>query len=355
MVWNLLKTNTDRQMPSPKIENLKSFLLKVIISGLITGSFIYILFGSNLMMFLLGVCIGVQVYSLIYIYEISAQPTIKKFNFFLSLLISTVLYVLIIIFAVFSSFIILNKFNFSFLRRDVLIEIIFSEAMLYGLIFGLVMSFLFSSYSMFDTLLGKNFLLKLFTGKYHKPFEEERVFMFLDLNSSTSIAEKIGHKKFLSLLNDFFYDLSGPVIATKGEIYKYVGDEAIISWKMKHATNKVNPLRCFFDMQDLIAKNSDKYMKSYGLTPQFKAGLHGGSVVTGEMGFIKKEITYLGDVMNTTARIQEVCKEFKKALIVSDEILSKMNPGQEYFIQSLGEIKFRGKEIPVSISSVERI
>lgn len=341
-------------MPLPKVESLKSFLLKISLSGLLTGTFLYVIFGNQWMAVLLGIMIGMQVYSLIQIYETYVQRTIKQHSFFLSLFISTVLYVLIIIFSVFSSLIIINNFNFAFFKQDIFAEIVFSNTMLYGLIFGLVMSFLFNSYSMFETLLGRNFLLKLFTGKYHQPFEEERVFMFLDMKSSTTIAEKIGHKKFLSLLNDFFYDLSEPVLATRGEIYKYVGDEAIVVWKMKYATQKTNPLNCFFKFRDLIAKNSEKYLKHYGIVPEFKAGIHGGTVVTGEMGFIKKEITYLGDVMNTTARIEEACKEFDKSLIVSDEILNKMMPGNDLLIQPLGEIKFRGKAIPVAISSVTR-
>lgn len=341
-------------MLSQKIETLKSFLLKVSISGLLTGTFIYFAFGSQWKIFILGVMIGVQVYTLIHIYETWVQRTIKQYSFFLSLLISTVLYVFFIIVSVISSLIVINNFNFAFLQQDLFAEIVFSTTMLYGLIFGLVMSFLFNSYSMFDTLLGKNFLLKLFTGKYHKPFEEERVFMFLDMKSSTTIAEKIGHKKFLLLLNDFFYDLSEPVLATSGEIYKYVGDEAIISWKMKYAINKTNPLKCFFLFQDLIAKNSEKYNRLNGTVPEFKAGIHGGTVVTGEMGFIKKEITFLGDVVNTTARIEEASKEFGRQLIVSEEMLKKMMPGNEFLVQPLGEIRFRGKEIPVAISSVAR-
>lgn len=342
-------------MPTPAKENLKSYLFRAGISGIVTGFFTFFAFQGNWLSYLLGVLIGVQVYSFIHLYILWLEPRINQYNFVLSLLISTFLYMLFIMFSVLSSLLIINKFNPLIFREEILKSIFFSIYMLYGLLFGLTMSFIFNSFSMFNTLLGKNFLFKLFTGKYHKPFEEERVFMFLDIKSSTSIAEKIGHKKFLSLLNDFFYDLSGPVIATKGEIYKYVGDEAIISWKMKNAMTDSNPLRCFFMLRELVSKNSEKYLKHYGVIPQFKAGVHGGMVVTGEMGYIKKEITFLGDVMNTTARIEEACNEFNQSLIVSDEALGKMNPGKEYLVKSLGEIKFRGKEIPVSISSVERI
>jgi adenylate cyclase len=203
-------------------------------------------------------------------------------------------------------------------------------------------------------LLGKNFLLKLLIGTYHRPFEEERIFMFLDLKSSTSIAEKLGHTKFLSLLNDFFYDLTEPVLLTRGEIYKYVGDEAIISWKMKTGVKDNRCLECFFLLKEKVELNSQKYLNKYGLVPGFKAGLHGGLIVTGEMGFIKKEIAYMGDVLNTTARIEGSCNEFGEELIVSDMLLSKMKNDERNDIHSLGKIKFRGKESNLAVSSIRR-
>jgi len=208
---------------------------------------------------------------------------------------------------------------------------------------------------MFDTLLGKNYLIKIFAGKYNRPFEEDRIFMFLDLKSSTSIAEKLGHKRFLSLLNDFFYDLAEPVVATKGQIYKYVGDEAIVTWKIKRAKVSGDPIGCFFQLKKQISKKSSGYLEKYGLIPEFKAGMHGGIVVTGEMGFIKKEIAYLGDVLNTTARIESACNEFGAELIVSDTVLSRLNLGGVYKITHLGSIKFRGKENAVEVAAVEEV
>ena len=44
----------------------------------------------------------------------------------------------------------------------------------------------------------------LFLGKYHRPRKEERIVMFLDLTSSTAIAEKLDLYKYSSFLKDFF-------------------------------------------------------------------------------------------------------------------------------------------------------
>lgn len=53
---------------------------------------------------------------------------------------------------------------------------------------------------------GPGVLLKFLTGNYHHAKKEQRIFMFMDMRSSTSIAEKIGNENYFNLLNDLFSD-----------------------------------------------------------------------------------------------------------------------------------------------------
>ena len=61
-------------------------------------------------------------------------------------------------------------------------------------------------------MLGPGVLYKLLSGSYHSPKEDERIFMFLDLNNSTSIAEKLGPAKFTDFKNDFFSSMTIPIL-----------------------------------------------------------------------------------------------------------------------------------------------
>lgn len=85
-----------------------------------------------------------------------------------------------------------------------------------------------------NRLLGEGKLLKYLLGKYYQPVREDRIFMFLDIKSSTHIAEKFGNKIFYSWLNDFFHEISDPVTSTKAEIYQYVGDEVVFTWEISN-------------------------------------------------------------------------------------------------------------------------
>lgn len=215
-----------------------------------------------------------------------------------------------------------------------------------------VIILLIQIYMLLTSFLGKGMLFKLFFGIYHSPKEDEKIFMFLDVKSSTSIAEKIGHMSFLALLQEFFFDLSGAVSENSGEIYKYVGDEAIIVWDYKSGFKKSNFLKCFFMLKQIIESKSSFYKRKYGAVPEFKAGVHCGKVVVGEIGLDKKEITYLGDVLNSTARIEGECSRIGEDLIISGDCLDKIIQQDQFSTKDLGMIKLRGKDEKLQLHSV---
>lgn len=198
---------------------------------------------------------------------------------------------------------------------------------------------------------GHGILGSLILGKYHKAREEERIFMFLDLKSSTATAEKLGNRLYHDFLRDYFSDMTNAIIFNKGKIYQYVGDEVVITWTKTDGITDYHCLKCYFDIKGSIEKNRKKYENKYGFIPEFKAGLHSGKVVAGEIGIIKRDITYSGDVLNTAARIQAKCNEFNVPLLASEELF-KLFPSDIPFKQErLGDIELRGKTLKVSLST----
>src|SRR5205085_4361151 len=115
--------------------------------------------------------------------------------------------------------------------------------------------------------LGHEVLNNFLTGKYHRPTEGERIFMFLDMRSSTTIAEQLGHVRYFEMLQQYYNDLSEPIVRYAGEIYQYVGDEIVVSWTLKNGLQNNNCTHCFFAMKAAIKKQDDKYKKRFGLLP----------------------------------------------------------------------------------------
>lgn len=199
---------------------------------------------------------------------------------------------------------------------------------------------------------GSGVLSKMLTGKYHHPRTEERIFMFLDLTDSTGLAERLGNEKYFQLLSTMFYMTTEPVLNSEGEIYQYVGDEIIISWTVERGMHNANCLGCYFSIREAINKNRDEFMRKFGAVPIFKAAVHMGSVVIGEIGVIKKDIVYAGDVLNSTSRILDLSKKYGEQLLVSDMIHEKLKSDPGFAFQFLDALVLRGKTMESKIYGV---
>ncbi|WP_426430152.1 adenylate/guanylate cyclase domain-containing protein [Winogradskyella sp. HB-48] len=201
--------------------------------------------------------------------------------------------------------------------------------------------------------LGHSVLSNFVTGRYHHPKTETRLFMFSDMKSSTQIAETLGHDTYFQFLASYYNDLSDAILRHKGEVYQYVGDEIVLTWPHTTKDYAQLSLDCFFAMKDDLAQRQSYYLKAYGIVPDFKAAIHLGEVTTGEIGALKKDIFFTGDVLNTTARLQSECQSFNVDLLVSKDVVDAVS-SDTYVFKSLGSVQLKGKTQTVEVFLVNR-
>jgi adenylate cyclase len=208
----------------------------------------------------------------------------------------------------------------------------------------------------FSRLLGTRTLISLVTGRYHRPREEERIVLFLDVKESTRLAERLGDKQFHRFLNRVFFDVSDPVSEAGGEIYRYVGDEVIATWTMRRGLQEAACVNCVFAIEDALAARRAQYLREFGAQPQLRGAIHAGALIIGEMGEWKREIVMLGDTMNTTARIEDVCRAKHCDYIASAAVLDRiatLPPGVR--ARSLGSVALPGKKDRISLFALSRM
>lgn len=203
-------------------------------------------------------------------------------------------------------------------------------------------------YDHFDRNIFKSWV----RGRYYVPAEEERIFLFLDINGSTTIAERLGSKHYFNFLNDFHQLVEKAVVRFNGELYQYVGDEAIITWDLDNGLAHNNAIETFFHIEHTMAKNAAYFHKTYGVIPKIKGSLHYGPVTKGELGNIKKDFAYTGDVLNTTARMYSLCKNKNESLVVSRRLLNHFNDISKYNITPHGYFVPRGKQEKIFVFSL---
>ena len=224
--------------------------------------------------------------------------------------------------------------------------------LLYALPFFAVLAVIVQFVLQMNRVVGANVLGYFVAGVYHRPKAEERIFLFLDLEGSTMLAERMGSARYFELLRRFVDDLTEPVLESRGEIYQYAGDEVVITWRMETGLRAANCVRCFFAIRAVVASRTPLYERDFGVVPRFRGGLHGGTVTAGELGDLRQQIVFVGDILNTAARLEEYAKRSGLDLVVSDALLRRLTLPPGLDAAQCGELALRGKESRVTAFAV---
>ena len=186
-------------------------------------------------------------------------------------------------------------------------------------------------------------IIRFLTGKYRTPVVEDRAFMFLDMRSSTQHAEKLGNVLYSALIRDCFLDLNYLLNQYEAEIYQYVGDEIVLTWPTSLAKEHQNIFGIFFAFRAALQNKSTYYLAKYGIVPEFKAGCNSGIVTAAEIGIIKRDIAFHGDVLNTAARAQDMCNTLKQDLLITALLKDQVSTSSLYQITDTGAHNLKGK------------
>ncbi len=290
----------------------------------------------------------------IVVHEMVSKEKFVQKPFLYLVLVRTTVYTLVISFwlTIINGIwqIITNQYSF----KEGILDYLQDEAYPINLITIFVIMLLGLTALQINGLHRKGELVNFILGRYHQPKEVSRAFAFIDLKNSTSMAEKLGHYQFGLFLKDYYSDLTNAIWSTKAEIYQYVGDEIILSWPKETGFTKNNIVQCVLQMEKDIRSKEVLYLEKFGFLPQFRTGAHYGKVLVTWVGEIKKEIVYVGDVLNTTARIQEDCKRLNHDFLMSEEIAKRLSPSSQFTLQFQEEIILRGKERGVKLYALEK-
>lgn len=289
--------------------------------------------------------------------EISIKFNIDSLSFGYIILIKSSIYILGFIISLLLVFLILSLIGTlpegawqMASEMDLLFRMI-ALAFIFLISQSITLNFILQAITKFGYRNLSNFLF----GKYQTPVIEERMFLFMDLKSSTTYAEILGNIKYSKLIKDCINDINKLVDSYNAEIYQYVGDEVVLTWETKGNWNVMWGIGVFFAFKRRLQDRTDYYMKEYGVIPEFKAGLHGGKVTVAEVGNIKRDIAYHGDVLNTASRIESICNQYKERLLISGWLLKKATPLAGFQALPIGDVQLKGKLKKIDVHAVHEI
>jgi adenylate cyclase len=228
---------------------------------------------------------------------------------------------------------------------------IFYASTIYTSMMVIVISFI----KQMNTKFGPGIIIPMLLGKFRRPRIEKRIFLFMDLKDSTTHAEKLGNLRFSELIQDCFGDVNKVIPLFNAEIYQYVGDEVVLTWRSEEGLRNNNCIKFFFAFQKRLQNRKDYYISKYNFHPEFKAGANIGDITVAEVGDFKREIVYHGDTINTASRIQSVCNTFRKSFLISEELKNEIEISSILNADFIDKIKLKGKEQEINLYNLEEV
>jgi class 3 adenylate cyclase len=225
----------------------------------------------------------------------------------------------------------------------------FGLPLLRDILFSFLVFLLVSFVLQMRRVVGGRVLTNLLLGRYHRPVREDRVFMLVDLKGSTALADRLGDERAHAFITSVFFDIDQPIQEHGGEVHSYVGDGLIATWPLADGVADARCVRCQLAIGAVLEARASAYMRDFGVLPAVRTALHAGPVVAGECGDAKLAIVYLGDTLNTAARIEQTAKELDRDCLISGALLQRLRLPPSLEVEALGSISLRGRQQPMDL------
>lgn len=172
------------------------------------------------------------------------------------------------------------------------------------------------------------------------------VCLMTDAQRYTSLSEKITPKELNRLLNQYYEAIFYPVRKFGGMVSTITGDSMLAIWIADKPDTKIRNNACRAVLE--INKNVNTFNASLGdLGLPTRMGLHAGYMVIGSVGAVDHYVyTPLGDIVNTSSRLEGLNKYLKTQILVTEEMLYNLD---SFLTREVGKFLFLGKTKPLIV------
>ena len=182
--------------------------------------------------------------------------------------------------------------------------------------------------SLADTYLGRISGRRVLDGSIKRGDADliDAVIWFCDLRDSTRLAETLGPRKFLNLLDDYFDATVKPVVKHGGEVLRFIGDASLAVFPIGPQTMDANAacdaaISAAREARHNVGETNLRRSESGFAQFNYGIGLHRGEVLYGNIGIADRlEFSVIGEAANEAARIESLCKTIGKRLVVSKSV-----------------------------------
>jgi adenylate cyclase len=182
------------------------------------------------------------------------------------------------------------------------------------------------------------------------PRNAEGTVVVTDVRGFTAWAETRPPAEVFDFLNQLQGRLAEVVRARGGTVDKFLGDGMLAVFGVPeespdHAARAVQAAR------EMLGAIAELRFPGTNLAVQLGIGVNSGALAVGCVGSgARLEFTILGDTVNTAARLQDMTKSHKVAVLLTEETVQRCGGGDSF--KQLGEADVRGRRGAVRLFTV---
>ena len=187
--------------------------------------------------------------------------------------------------------------------------------------------------------------------------ETELAVLFSDIRGFTTLSEKLSPQELITTLNRFFTLMTKVITDYGGYVDKFIGDAimAVFSFPKEgeEPANKCEQaVRAALHMRSEL--NRFKTTLGEGLEDlDVGVGIHYGKMVSGIIGSPqKRSFTVIGDAVNTASRLEGLTKQLGASLVVSKEVVDRLDHPEDFIIRPMGAYRPKGKKNPLYLYDI---
>ncbi len=179
--------------------------------------------------------------------------------------------------------------------------------------------------------------------------------MATDAEQYTQLAEKLSPENLAELMNQYYETLFSTVRKNNGIVSDIIGDAMLALWlplatQTKQENVGIRIQACLTAIEIINAHDKKYTINDQTLNLPTRIGLHAGEMMVGNVGAVDHyEYRAVGDVVNTTNRIEGLNKYFNTYLLTSEEVITKTD---QFLTRNIGSFILAGKHKAITLYEV---
>jgi len=195
-------------------------------------------------------------------------------------------------------------------------------------------------------------------------YRREVTVLFADIAGFTSFSESREPEEVVTMLNEYFKEMTDVIFKWDGTLDKFVGDEIMAFWgapvaQPNHAELAV---RCAIEMSERLDKLQRRWKAEGKYILNCGIGINTGVVLIGNIGSVDKKMDYtvIGDHVNLGARTEGMTRKYDTRILITQytyEKIAALNGNNiighiDMPVTEVDTVKVKGKKVPIKMFSV---